>query len=110
MHDRGQQVDHDDESHGETAETAQLLKEDELAKIMDCGIDPTTSLRQQDFPIVGGDSICVSVSDELGPEKREVLEKQSGEEPILSQMQQILRVKCVDPVFRVLSNDLVRDE
>lgn len=48
-----QQIDEDDESHREAAETAQLFDEDELGQVMDGRVDPSTTLGQQDAPLIG---------------------------------------------------------
>ena len=42
----GQEVDHDDESHGETAEATEPVKEYQLAQVVYCGVDPATTLRK----------------------------------------------------------------
>ena len=108
--DGGQQVKHDDEAHGETAEAAKLVEEDELAQIVNGGVDPAATLRQQDLPIVGSNRERMGIADELGLEEREVLEQKSRQVTILSEMQQVLRVQRVDAVLRVVLDHLVGDE
>ena len=72
--------------------------------MLDCG--PT--LREQDFPIVGSDSKRVRVPDKFGLVGGEVFENQGGEISILSEVQQVLHVKRINPIFLVFVNDLLR--
>lgn len=43
--DCSKQIDKDDESHAEAAESTEVVQEDQLSKIMDGRVDPATSLR-----------------------------------------------------------------
>lgn len=73
-------------------------------------VDPATTLRQQNLPVIGRDGVSVGVTDELRLEEWEVLEEKRREVPILSKVQQILHVQGVDAVLRVVGDELVRDE
>jgi hypothetical protein len=52
----------------------------------------------------------VRVPYKLGLVRREVLEHKGSEVPVFSEMKQILQVKRVDPILRVVVDDLVGDE
>lgn len=77
---------------------------------MDGGVDPSTPLGQQHAPLVGGDSVGMGVTDELSLVVREMLQEQSRQVTIFTQMQQILLVQGVDSVLGIVADDLVRDE
>ena len=81
--DRGDEIEHDDKSHRETAETAELFEEHQLAQVVNSRVDPTT-LRKQNLPTIRGDSEGVSVADELCLMHREVPEQQCREITIFS--------------------------
>ncbi len=75
LHDRRKQVNEDNESHGEAAETAEPVQEYKFRKIVDRGVDPATTLGQQDFPFIRSNCVGVSVSNKLRFVIREVLEQ-----------------------------------
>jgi hypothetical protein len=77
---------------------------------VDGGVDPATTLREENLPVVGRDGVRVRVTDELGLERGEVLEEERREVPILSEVQQVLHVQRVDAVLGVVLDELVRDE
>ena len=52
----------------------------------------------------------MSITDELGPETREVLEQERGEVTIFSEMQKVLHVQRIDAIFRIVVDELVGDE
>ena len=72
---RRQQIDHDDETHRETAETAKLVQEDEFTQVVDRRVDPTPTLGQENFPIIGSNGVRMGVPDELRLIIREVLQE-----------------------------------
>lgn len=43
--DGSQQIDENDETHTETTETAEIFQRSQFNQVVDCGIDPATSLR-----------------------------------------------------------------
>ena len=77
---------------------------------MHCTVDPTTTLREQDLPVIGGNSVGVGITNELGLEHGEVLQEEGGKVSIFTKVQQVLHVESVDTVFGVVGNKLVRDE
>lgn len=109
-HQGTQEVNEDKESHGETAESKQLRKEDQFAKVMDGRVDPATTLREQHPPRLGSDRVGYCIWSELRTEGREVLEKEGSEVTILSERVQILLVKCVDVGLRVFLDDAIGDD
>ena len=53
----------------------------------------------------------MSIPDELGFEEREVLSgEQPGEVSILTKMQKVLQMQCVDTILRVIVDKLVGDK
>ena len=110
LNDSREQINHDDETHRETAETTELLQEDEFTEIVHRRVDPTPTLGQQDLPVVGSNGVRMGITDELGLEVREVLQQQRRHETILSEVQQVLHVQSVDTVLRVVTNDCIGNE
>lgn len=110
MNQGGQEVDEDDEAHGKATETTQSIEEDELSQVVDGGVDPSTTLRQQDTPFIGGDGVRMSVPDELGLVVREVLKQQGRQVSIFTKMEQVLHMESVDAVLRVVVDDSLGDE
>ena len=52
----------------------------------------------------------MSVPDKLGLVGGEILQDQRCQVSIFTQVQQVLEMQRVDPVLRVLVNDLIRDK
>ena len=77
---------------------------------MHSGVDPAATLGQQYLPVVRSDSVRVGIPNELGLAGGEVFQEQSCQVTILSQMQQVLHVERVDPVFRIIMEELGGDE
>ena len=71
----GQEVDHDNETHRETAEATEPVKEYQLAEVVYCRVDPATTLRQQHLPVVRCDSESMRITNELSLEVREMFEE-----------------------------------
>jgi hypothetical protein len=106
----GEEVDEDYEAHGKAAETAQSIEEDEFSQVVDGGVDPSTTLREQDSPLIGSDGVCLSVPDELGLVVREVFEQQGRQVSIFTKMEQVLHMEGVDAVLRVVIDNSFGDE
>ena len=83
---RRHEIKHDDEAHGETAEAAKLVKEDKFAQVVHGRVDPAATLRQQDLPVVGSNRERMGIANELSLEEREVLEQESRQVTIFSEM------------------------
>ena len=73
-------------------------------------IDPPPSLREQHGRRVWRDRLGMRIPYKLGLVRREVLEHKGSEVPVFSEMKQVLQVKRVDPILRVVVDDLVGDE
>lgn len=93
--DGAEQVDEDEETHREAAEAAHVLQRQQFAEIVDGGVDPSTTLRQQDSPCLRRGGHGGSVGNELGLVVREVLEQECGEVSILAEREQVLLVQCL---------------
>ena len=105
-----QEVYEHEESHGETAEAEHVGQENEFAQVVDSGVDPTTTLREQNAPRLGSDSVSDGRSEELRAERREVLQQQRRQETIFTEGEQVLLVQRVDVGLGVLLYDAVRDD
>ena len=77
---------------------------------MHSGIDPTSSLRQKDSPIIGSNCKSVSVADELRLEQGEMLQKNRCEVTILPEVKQILHMQRIDPIFGIILDDLIGNQ
>jgi hypothetical protein len=88
-----EQIDEDNESHGEAAEPAELLDEDELGQVVNGRVDPSTTLGQENAPLVGCDSLGEGGSDEGGLVSGEVFEKKRCKVSIFSKVQQVLEAE-----------------
>jgi hypothetical protein len=73
-------------------------------------LDPATTLREQDLPVVGRDRVRLGVADELCLVKRKVLEEEGREVPIFSEMEEVLHVEGVDAVLGVVMDKLIGDQ
>ena len=102
MDDGGQKIDHNDEAHREAAETTEPVEEHQLAEIVNCRVDPATTLREKHLPVVGRDRIGMRISDELRLEVRKVLEEKCRQVTIFTEVQKILHVERVNPVFGIV--------
>jgi hypothetical protein len=105
-----EEVDEDDESHRETAETAKVLKEDKFGQVVDSRVNPSTSLGEQNAPGVRSSRKSVRIRDELVRHSREVLRHQSGQITILTKREKILLVQRVHNTVGVVLDDFVRDD
>ena len=77
---------------------------------MDGGVDPTTSLREEDTPRLRCDGASEGVCTELGLERGEMLHQQGSQETIFTKGEQILLVQGVDIGFSVFFDDTVGDD
>ena len=92
LNERRQQIDHDDETHGEAAETTQLIQEEQLSQVVHRRVNPTPTLREQNLPVVRSNRVGVGVPNELCLVVREVLEQQRSQVTIFTKVQQVLHV------------------
>jgi hypothetical protein len=109
-HHSTQKIDKDEETHRETAEAKQLGQEHKLAQIVHRRVNPTTTLGEQHTPGLGRDSMSDGIGNELGLERREMLEEERGEIPIFTEREQVLLVQRIDVAFCVIVNDTVGDD
>ena len=106
----GNKIDHDHETHRETVESTKLLQENKFSKIMHRRVNPTPTLRKQHPPVIRSNSVRIGVPNGwLRLEPREILEER-GQVTIFTEMQEILHMQGVDAVFRVVLDELVRNE
>ena len=105
-----QEINEYDETHRETAESAETVQEDQFSQVVNGRVDPSSTLRQQDRPLVWCYGEGMSVTDELGLVHREVLQEESREVTIFTKMEKVLHVEGVDSVFGIVLDDSVGDE
>lgn len=60
-----EEIDEDDESHGETAETTHFFEPDQFCQVVDRGVDPSSSLGEQNAPCFGCGGAGVRIWDEF---------------------------------------------
>lgn len=70
--DSAEEIDEDDETHAKAAEPTQVIEEDKLRQVVDCRVDPTTALGEEDRPSFRGGCVGVSVRNELVRHSREM--------------------------------------
>lgn len=105
-----EEIDEHDESHREEAETTHFFQEHQFSQVVDCRVNPTTSLGEQDTPGFRSSSESVGIRDELVAHVREVLGHQCCQVSVFTKGQEILLVKSIDVAIRVLVNDLGGDD
>ncbi|KAL0769411.1 hypothetical protein CaCOL14_008719 [Colletotrichum acutatum] len=110
LDDGGQQVDEDNKTHGETAETAELGHGDELHEVVDGRVDPATSLREEDGPGIGRNGVGVGAVGILCLVRVVELEQQRRQVSILTEVEQVLHVQRVDTDGRVGLDDFATDK
>lgn len=67
-----EKINKDKEPHREAAEPEKFWEKNQLAQVMDCGINPTTTLREQDTEGLWCDCTSDSIGNEFRLECREV--------------------------------------
>ena len=73
-------------------------------------VNPAPTLRKQHPPVIRSNSVRIGVPNGwLRLETREILEER-GQVTIFTEMQEILHMQGVDAVFRVVLDELVRNE
>lgn len=60
---------------------------------MNCRVDPSTTLREENLPLVRSDSLSESWSNEGGLVGREVLEEEGREISIFSEVKEVLETE-----------------
>mgnify|MGYP000032300207 CR=1 FL=1 len=91
-------------------ETAKTRRLNQLEEIVDCGVNPATPLRKENAPIFGRSGLSLRIPNEHSLVIAEMLEDQSCQVSVLSEVEQVLRVKSVNAIFRVLIHDRCSDE
>ena len=110
QNDRTEKIDKDHKSHTETAESTEIFQKDQFGQIVDGGVNPATSLGDQNPPGLGSSSGCIGVGDEFVGHGREMLGHQCREISILTQGKKILLVQCVDIAIAVFADDFLGDD
>lgn len=93
------EIKEDKETHGEETKATKFRQECEFDKVMDRGIDPTTTLRQKHGKAIGGNGVGDGIGSELHLEGREMGHHDGCEVPIFTEGEQVLLVESVDDVF-----------
>lgn len=71
-----EEVNENEETHGEETESAKLGEEYQLAKVVNGGVDPTAPLGEQHALRLGGDRVCDRVGRELRLKRGKIFEEQ----------------------------------
>lgn len=72
------QIEHDDETHTETAESTEPRNTEEHEEIVYGGVNPATTLREEDAPLFGCCGPCFCVSDVLRLQAGVVFQEESS--------------------------------
>lgn len=107
---RSEEVDEYNETHTEAAEAAKVWQPDQLREVMDCGINPTTSLGQEHTPRLWRGGACVSVRYKFIGHLRKVFGHKCGKISILSKSKKVFLVQGIHVTGIVVINDFVGDD
>lgn len=92
------------------AETTKAGSEDELEKIVHGRVDPTTSLGEQNTPILWRSGLGLGIAHKDRLVVTKVLQHKRGQVSIFSEVQQVLGVQRVDAVLGVVVDHRVGNE
>ena len=104
-HNSPEKIKEDDESHREETKSTHLRQEQEFSQIVDCRVDPSSTLRQQNAPRARRDCVGDGIRRELHLECRKVLHHQRSKISVLSKREQVLLVQSVDVGLGVFFDD-----
>ena len=104
------QIEKDEESHRETADSAKVRENSKLAQVVNSRIDPTPALRKQDSPGNRCHGTRNRVRSELSLEIREMFHQQRRQESIFAEGEQVLLVQGVHVALRIFINYTVGDD
>lgn len=93
-------------SHTETKDTTKIGDSDEFKQIVNSRVDPSSSLTKKNSERIWNDGLahCLRAEHHFPP--RESSQHQRRQEPIFSEEEQVLLVKGVDDVFRIVFDDI----
>ena len=91
-----QEINHNNEPHRETTESAKVREENKLDQIVDRGINPSTTLREKNAPFIGCDGVRNSIGREFHLECGEVLHHEGCQVTIFTEREQVLLVERID--------------
>jgi hypothetical protein len=109
-HDGTQEIDKDDEAHGETTAAAQFFEANELEQVMYRGINPLASLRKQDAPSIRNNDMDDNVRCKFHLEEWEMLHHNRRQIAILSELGRILLMEHVNITLGILLDDVAGDD
>ena len=116
MNDSTDQIEHDNESHTETAESAQPFDGEKDEEIVNGRVNPSSSLGEENRPCIWGSRPCTCVTNKLRLESVVVFQEETKlvrsregvrcEITIFTKEEQVLGVEIIDPVLRVIVDNL----
>lgn len=95
-----------DELHGEAESTAKIPDQQQFRQIVDCRVDPSSSLGQQDAEAIRDDRLANSLWTEDHLALGECLEHERCEVSIFTEQEQVLLVERVDNVLRIVFHNI----
>ncbi len=108
--DRSEEVDEDNKTHTEATEAAKVWQPHQFREVVDCGINPPTSLRQEHAPRLRRGGACVSVRYEFVRHLRKVFRHKCCKISILSKRKEILLVQGIHVTGVVVIDDFIGDD
>src|SRR5271155_2300348 len=92
--------------HGETERSTKIADEEKFHEIVDGTVDPSSSLTEEDFELIGDDSLAHRVGNKDLFSMRESFQHQCRKISILPEQKQILLVQRIDDILLISRDDI----
>lgn len=100
------QLHENDEAHTEAEDTAQVRDDNQFEQVVYGRVDPSSTLREKDSKGIGNDGLANCLRTEHHLAAREGSKHECSEITIFTEEEQVLLVKGIDNVLRVVLNDI----
>ena len=108
--DCAEEINEDNEPHAKAAEATEVFQPDQFSQVVNCRVDPASSLRKKDTPRVWCRCASESIGYKLIGHLWEMFGHECCKESIFSKREEILFVQRVHVAGIVIIDDLVRDD
>jgi len=105
-HECTNQFDEYNKLHAEAESATQITNQNQLHKIVDCTVDPSSPLREEDLELIGYGRFADSLRNEDLLSLGEGSQHQSREITIFTKKEQVFLVQGVDDVFGIMLHDV----
>lgn len=105
-HECTNQFDKHNELHAEAKSATQITNQDQFHKIVNCTVDPSSSLREKNLEFVGYSRFADSLRNKDLLSLGEGPQHQSREVTIFTKKEQVFLVQGVDDVFGIMLHDV----